>query len=397
MALQTSKALNKLKSLTFVTLGGGCIFSALCINQSNEKFYEEILMPATRLLPPEFSHKVAVWACKNKLLGQSRTDDGILKCNFFGSTLKNPIGIAAGFDKHAEAVEGLSQLGFGFIEIGSVTPEPQPGQPQPRVFRLVADEAIINRYGFNSYGHKVVYERLKAVRESGQFSSILGVNLGKNKNSTSAKQDYVKGVQMFGPIADYLVVNVSSPNTPGLRDLQGKNDLQELLEAVIQARNQLSVNNSVPILLKLAPDLTKQDIKDIVAVVNKKSCKVDGLIISNTTVSRQNLKDSQLALENGGLSGAPLRSKSTRLVAQIYYQTGGKIPIIGVGGIATGEDAFEKLEAGASYLQLYTSFIYHGPPVVNKIKRELVDILKKKGYNSISQVVGCNYKKYLSE
>uniref|UniRef100_A0A1B0FFF7 Dihydroorotate dehydrogenase (quinone), mitochondrial n=1 Tax=Glossina morsitans morsitans TaxID=37546 RepID=A0A1B0FFF7_GLOMM len=380
MALQTSKALNKLKSLTFVTLGGGCIFSALCINQSNEKFYEEVLMPVTRLLPPEFSHKAAVWACKNKLLGQSRPDDGILKCNFFGSTLKNPIGIAAGFDKHAEAVEGISQLGFGFIEIGSVTPEPRTG---------TAETAF--------EGHRVVYERLKAVRESGQFSGILGVNLGKNKDSTSAKQDYVKGVQIFGPIADYLVVNISSPNTPGLRDLQGKKDLQELLEAVIQARNQLSVNNSVPILLKLAPDLTKQDIKDIVSVINKKSCKVDGLIISNTTVSRQDLKDSQLALENGGLSGAPLRSKSTRLVAQIYYQTGGKIPIIGVGGIATGEDAFEKLEAGASYLQLYTSFIYHGPPVVNKIKRELVDILNKKGYNSISQVVGCNYKKYLSE
>uniref|UniRef100_A0A1A9VX64 Dihydroorotate dehydrogenase catalytic domain-containing protein n=1 Tax=Glossina austeni TaxID=7395 RepID=A0A1A9VX64_GLOAU len=235
---------NKVKSLTFVAPGGGCIFSALCINQSNEKFYEEVVTQATRLLPPEFSHKAAVWA--------------------------------SGFDKHAKAVEDLSQ-------------------PRCARVRLVADEAIINRYGFNSEGHRVVYECLKAVRESGQFSGILGVNLSRNKDSTSAVKVQIRQV----------------------RDLQGKNDLQELLEAVIQARNQLS-------------HLTKQDIKDIVAVVNKKSCKIDGLIISNTTVSRQDLKDSQLALENGGLSGAPLRSKSTHLVAQIYYQTGGKIPIIGV-------------------------------------------------------------------
>ena len=308
------------------------------------------------------------------------------------------MGIAAGFDKQGEAVEGLTQIGFGFVEIGSVTPEPQPGNPQPRVFRLTADEAIINRYGFNSEGHEAVFKRLKTLKDSGKFKGVLGINLGKNKTSPSAKEDYKQGVLVFGPIADYLVINVSSPNTPGLRDLQGKKDLEALLETVIETRNHLHVNNNVPILLKLSPDLTKQDIKDIASVVNKKSCRVDGLIVSNTTVTRDNLKEESLtAKETGGLSGVPLRSKSTQLIAEMYHQTGGKIPIMGVGGISSGEDAFEKIEAGASYLQLYTSFIYHGPPVVSRIKSELTNILKSKNYKSITDAVGTNYKNYLSK
>lgn len=321
----------------------------------------------------------------------------IQNTNFFGLPASNPLGIAAGFDKQGEAVEGLHQLGFGFVEIGSVTPEPQPGNALPRVFRLVQDEAIINRYGFNSEGHALVYQRLKKLKDSGTFNGILGINLGKNKNSPSAKEDYKQGVQLFGPIADYLVINVSSPNTPGLRDLQGKKDLEALLECVMQTRNQLPQNNKVPVLLKLSPDLTPQDIKDIASVINKKSCRVDGLIVSNTTITRENLKETDLAAETGGLSGAPLRSKSTQLVAEMYYQTSGKIPIIGVGGISSGQDAFEKLEAGASYLQLYTSFIYHGPPVVSRIKTELSEILKAKGFKSISEAVGSNYKTYLKK
>lgn len=289
----------------------------------------------------------------------------------------------------------MAQLGFGFVEIGSVTPEPQPGNPLPRVFRLVNDEAIINRYGFNSEGHTVVYNRLKELKDSGKFQGVLGVNLGKNKTSDSAKTDYKQGVQVFGPIADYLVVNISSPNTPGLRDLQGKKDLQDLLETVIQTRNELMENSKVPVLLKISPDLSAQDIKDIASVINKKTCRVDGLIVSNTTVSRDNLQDENIAKETGGLSGVPLRSMSTHLVAEMYNQTNGKIPIIGVGGITSGQDAFEKLEAGASYLQLYTSFIYHGPPVVTRIKTELSEILKAKGYKTITEVVGSNHKTYL--
>lgn len=223
---------------------------------------------------------------------------------------------------------------------------------------------------------------------------MLGVNLGKNKNSTSALGDYVHGVQLFGPIADYLVINVSSPNTPGLRDLQGKKDLENLLQGVVDARNKLPFNNNVPILLKLSPDLNKQDIKDIASVIGKKTCRVDGLIVSNTTLTRDNLQESTLAAETGGLSGVPLRSKSTQLIADMYYQTSGKVPIIGVGGISSGQDAFEKLEAGASYLQFYTAFIYHGPPIVNRIKAELSEILNEKGYKNVQEVVGKNYKKY---
>ncbi|XP_073831744.1 dihydroorotate dehydrogenase (quinone), mitochondrial-like [Musca autumnalis] len=398
MAANSKKAINKLRSLAVVCAGGWFVFSGLCINQGNESYYKNVLMPATRLLPPETSHKLAVWCCKYKVFGkQAKQDDAILATKFFGRDLENPLGIAAGFDKHGEAVEGLKQLGFGFVEIGSVTPEPQPGNPQPRVFRLVNDEAIINRYGFNSEGHTVVFQRLKELKESGKFDGILGINLGKNKTSPSAKEDYKQGVQLFGPIADYLVINISSPNTPGLRDLQGKKDLQELLETVIQTRNELPYNNKVPVLLKIAPDLTMQDIKDIASVVNKKQCHVDGLIVSNTTVARENLKDEEMAKETGGLSGVPLRPKSTQLVAEMYYQTSGKVPIIGVGGISSGQDAFEKLEAGASYLQLYTSFIYGGPPVVRRIKQELAEILQAKGYKSISEVVGTNYKAYLKK
>uniref|UniRef100_A0A1I8PEP4 Dihydroorotate dehydrogenase (quinone), mitochondrial n=1 Tax=Stomoxys calcitrans TaxID=35570 RepID=A0A1I8PEP4_STOCA len=398
MAASSKKALNKLRSLALVCSGGVLVFSGVCIHQGHENYYKNVLMPATRLLPPETSHKVAIWCCKYKVFGQPKyKDEEILKSKFFGHLLKNPLGIAAGFDKQGEAVEGLTQLGFGFVEIGSVTPEPQPGNPTPRVFRLVEDEAIINRYGFNSDGHVAVYNRLKKLKDSGTFQGVLGINLGKNKTSASAKSDYKQGVEIFGPIADYLVVNISSPNTPGLRDLQGKKDLQELLESVIQTRNDLPSNNKVPVLLKIAPDLTQQDIKDIASVINKKSCRVDGLIVSNTTVSRDNLKDDKLAVETGGLSGVPLRSKSTQLIAEMYYQTSGKIPIIGVGGISSGQDAFEKLEAGASYLQLYTSFIYHGPPVVTRIKSELANILKDKGYKSISEAVGSNYKVHLKK
>ncbi|XP_023306561.2 dihydroorotate dehydrogenase (quinone), mitochondrial [Lucilia cuprina] len=399
MAARAPKVANKLKTLALVCTGGGLVFSGLCIYQGQEQYYEKILMPATRLLPPETSHKLAVWACKYKLFGKSnKPDDAILQTDFFGLTLTNPLGIAAGFDKQGEAVEGLSQIGFGFVEIGSVTPEPQPGNPLPRVFRLVEDEAIINRYGFNSEGHAEVFKRLKALKDSGNFQGVLGINLGKNKTSPSAKEDYRKGVLIFGPIADYLVINISSPNTPGLRDLQGKKDLEALLETVIKTRNELHANNKVPVLLKLAPDLTQQDIKDIAAVVNKKSCRVDGLIVSNTTIARDNLKEVSLtALETGGLSGVPLRSKSTALIAEMYYQTGGKIPIMGVGGISSGQDAYEKIEAGASYLQLYTSFIFHGPPIVKRVKSELAEILKAKNYKSITEAVGSNYKHYLNK
>ncbi|XP_037944934.1 dihydroorotate dehydrogenase (quinone), mitochondrial [Teleopsis dalmanni] len=396
-ATKGTTKMSKIKSFVLVTTGAGLFFSGFSIYKGNEKFYTEVIMPVVRHLPAETSHKLAVFACKHNIFRtQNLPDDINLKTTFFDRTISNPIGIAAGFDKHAEAIEGLDKLGFGLIEVGSVTPEPQPGNSTPRVFRLPKDEAIINRYGFNSDGHKAVFERLRELKNNKNFKGVIGVNLGKNKESKSALNDYTQGVRMFGPIADYLVINVSSPNTPGLRDLQEKKDLEQLLEGVLVERSQLPVNNKVPILLKISPDLGKADLKDIAEVVTKKKSQIDGLIVSNTTTDRSDLKETTLAKENGGLSGAPLRSKSTKLIAEMYHLTNGKIPIIGVGGIASGDDAFEKLEAGASYLQFYTAFIYHGPPVVSRIKSELSNILKERGYNNIEEVVGNNYKKYLN-
>lgn len=388
-----------MKSLSLVVPGAGLFWASINIYKGNEKFYDNILMPIVQKIPPETSHRLAVLACKYKVFPRSKTMDPIsLSTDFFGQKISNPIGIAAGFDKQGEAVEGLEQIGFGLVEIGSITPFPQPGNDKPRVFRLVNDKAIINRYGFNSDGHKIVFDRLKELRMKSTLKTVLGINLGKNKTSNDALRDYVEGVQLFGTISDYLVINVSSPNTPGLRDLQGKKDLENLLRGVLSARNNLPTNNKVPILLKLAPDLTQQDVKDITSVINQKDCKVDGLIISNTTIDKSNLKSpEELTSQAGGLSGAPLKDRSTQLIAQIYNLTGGKVPIIGVGGVFSGQDAYEKIQAGASYVQLYTSLIYHGPPIVEKIKRELDQILVKDGYKNVKEAVGSNYKRFLNK
>lgn len=385
-----------MRSLALVSAGAGVFFVSLNIYKGNEKFYNNYFMPVVQKIPPEMSHRLAVLACKYKMFPESKTDPATLSTDFFGQKISNPIGIAAGFDKQGEAVLGLEKIGFGLVEIGSITPFPQPGNDKPRVFRLVDDKAIINRYGFNSDGHKTVFDRLKAVRMKSTLKGVLGINLGKNKTSTDALRDYVEGVQLFGTISDYLVINVSSPNTPGLRDLQGKKDLENLLRAVLSARNKLPTNNKVPIFLKLAPDLTQQDIKDITTVIVQKDCKVDGLIISNTTIDKSNLSSSEdLTSQVGGLSGAPLKARSTELIAQIYNLTGGKVPIIGVGGVFSGADAYEKIQAGASYVQLYTSLIYHGPPIVEKVKRELDEALKKDGFSNVKDAVGSNYKQFL--
>ncbi len=302
--------------------------------------------------------------------------------------MKNPIGIAAGFDKHGEAVEGLFKMGFGFVEVGSVTPLPQEGNPKPRVFRLTEDEAVINRYGFNSEGHEVVFDRLRALRKKTENTGILGVNLGKNKQSDDSVHDYVKGIELFPTVSNYVVINVSSPNTPGLRQMQHKDNLKALLSEIVKIRNMHVEEYQVPILLKLAPDLSIQEIKEVVEVIKRKDCKVDGLIISNTTVDRNVDLKSKNSQESGGLSGQPIKERTTKMIEEVYKLTNGKIPIVGVGGVANGQDAYEKIISGASVLQLYTSFIFHGPPVVTKIKRELDAILKENGYNNVQEAVG---------
>lgn len=288
----------------------------------------------------------------------------------------------------------MQKIGFGFVEIGSVTPEPQPGNPKPRVFRLPEDNAVINRYGFNSEGHTAVFKRLFELRRRREYNIVLGVNLGKNKTSKNSVADYVEGVKLFGPICDYLVMNVSSPNTPGLRSLQSKKNLEDLIYPVLQARDNLP-NNPTPVLLKIAPDLNDSELDDIIDVIKKSNCKVDGLIISNTTIERpSNLKSSH-KIESGGLSGAPLNERSTKLIAYVYKRTNGAIPIIGVGGIFTGKDAFDKILAGASVIQVYTSFALNGPPAIKKIKTELDQLLKENGYKNAAEAVGKGNSKFL--
>ncbi|KAH8383807.1 hypothetical protein KR009_010618, partial [Drosophila setifemur] len=389
----------RLRSLGIVTVGAAALYAGLTVYQNRDRLFNKFVMPAVRLLPAETSHQLAVYACKYRVYPRSQyQDESNLQTLFFGRLLSNPIGIAAGFDKNAEAIDGLQDLGFGFIEVGTVTPVAQEGNPKPRVFRLSEDRAIINRYGFNSEGHKAILERLRKLRSKEDFNGVVGVNLGRNKQTMSPIADYVQGVRVFGPVADYLVINVSSPNTQGLRDMQSKAQLTELLEKVNDSKSQLGENKNVPILLKLSPDLSLNDMKDIVSVIKRKQSRVDGLIVSNTTLSRDNLnKSKEYVDEVGGLSGQPLKARSTAMIAQMYVLTDGKIPIIGVGGVASGQDAYDKIEAGASYIQVYTALVYEGPDLVERIKEELSSLIDKQGYKNIRKVVGTNAKTYLSK
>ncbi|XP_073106028.1 dihydroorotate dehydrogenase (quinone), mitochondrial isoform X2 [Elaeis guineensis] len=351
----------------------------------------KFLNPFFALLDPEVAHRLAVSAASHGLVPrEKRPDPAILGLEVWGRKFTNPIGLAAGFDKNAEAVEGLLGLGFGFVEVGSVTPIPQEGNPKPRIFRLRQEGAIINRCGFNSEGIVVVAKRLGAqhgkrkmeetssslsssgdeVKQGGKAGpGILGVNLGKNKTSEDAAADYVQGVHTLSQYADYLVINVSSPNTPGLRKLQGRKQLKDLVKKVQAARDEMqwAEEGPPPLLVKIAPDLSKQDLDDIAAVAL--ALRLDGLIISNTTVSRPDpVSRHPLAGESGGLSGKPLFDLSTNILKEMYILTRGKIPLIGCGGVSSGEDAYKKIRAGATLVQLYTAFAYGGPALIPQIK-----------------------------
>lgn len=384
-------------------LVGGTLVS---LKTSNEDFYKHLFMPMVKLVPAEESHKLAVLGFKLKLFGEGKPvepENLVRKCDaifsnkivltlslfqrlkLIGIDLKNPVGLAAGFDKNAEAVEGLDRVGFGFIEVGSVTPKPQDGNEKPRCFRLLEDNAIVNRYGFNSDGLDVVQQRLKILRMN-DFKGVLGVNLGKNKTSEAPIEDYRRGISELGPYCDYLVINISSPNTPGLRSMQNKRELEDLLKACNEERNKLL--KPVPLLLKIAPDLNESEMKDIAKVVQCKGTKVDALIVSNTTISRPDSLISSDAKEVGGLSGAPLAPLSTKIIGQMYKLTKGQVPIIGAGGISSGQDAYEKILAGASAVQIYTAMTYQGPPIVNRIKSELSELLEKDNYKNVSEAVG---------
>lgn len=339
--------------------------------------------PVLRALDPETAHRLTLVGLARGLVPPPPPlEDASLEIRLWDRDFPNPIGIAAGFDKNAEVPDAVLALGFGFAEVGSVTPLPQPGNPRPRVFRLPGDGAVINRLGFNSDGHEVVARRLRGRRGKG----IVGVNLGANRDSADETADYVAGVTVMAALADYLVVNVSSPNTPGLRALQGRQPLQALLDAVLAARSATGVRT--PVLLKIAPDLTEEDKRDIADVALETG--VDGLIATNTTIDRPPTLTGRHSGEKGGLSGSPLMAPSTRVLADMYRLTRGRLPIIGVGGVASGADAYAKIRAGASLVQLYTALIYTGPGLVNRIKRDLAARLKADGFASLADAVGAD-------
>jgi len=297
----------------------------------------------------------------------------------------NPVGMAAGFDKNAAIPDALFNLGFGFVEVGTVTPRPQAGNPKPRLFRLVEDQAVINRLGFNGQGAAAVVARLQHRQQRG----VLGVNIGKNRDTTDEIDDYVKGVSLFAPLADYLTVNISSPNTPGLRDLQRRERLSELLTAIVEARNAVE-GRRTPVLVKIAPDLNETEIRDIAEVSH--STGIDGLIATNTTLARPDTLKSAYKAEAGGLSGHPLFGLSTKILSELYKATEGKIPLIGVGGIASGLDAYQKIKAGASLVQLYSSLVFEGPGLVRRIQRDLLLRLQADGFTNINQAVGSAHR-----
>jgi len=421
---------------------------------------DEVVTPLLRkLLNPEDAHNMAIYSVRNGLgpkhhPNQLETSSKIdlsskltitptpntTQRSITNLTFPNCIGLAAGFDKDGVAISNLMELGFGFVEIGSVTPKPQPGNPKPRMFRLTEDGGVINRFGFNSVGMDVVEENLRRFYEgeggvvgddggdsteveewwmdvgrgvvrkvmgvlvpiqAPQPPSLLGVNLGKNKTSTEETEDYELGIQKLGPYADYLVINISSPNTPGLRDLQKNEPLKRLLHAAIRQRNNLlpkrqrhasltTTRTLPPLFVKISPDNTDDELKNIAAIAME--CNIDGILVTNTTNARPSTLQSPHSPETGGLSGTPLRDKSTECIRRMYHHTNGKIFIIGMGGVSSGHDVYDKLKAGASVVQMYSGLVYGGPGLVSRIRGELAEIMEENGQRCMGDVVGLDHE-----
>ena len=327
-------------------------------------------------LDPETAHGLSIAALKTGLVpGLGLRADPRLRVQVAGLDFPNPLGMAAGFDKNAEVASELSRLGFGFVEVGTLTPKPQTGNPKPRIFRLVRDEAVINRLGFNNSGHAEALRRLTTRTKAG----LLGVNIGANKDSPDRINDYVDGIRVFAHVADYFTVNVSSPNTPGLRSLQSRESLADLLARVLAVRD--AQDRRVPVFLKIAPDLAEPDLDGIAAECLAQ--QIDGLVVTNTTLSRHGLTDLNSASEAGGLSGKPLFERSTIVLAKMRQRLGPGVPLIGVGGIGDAETAAEKIRAGADLVQLYTGFIYGGPRLPSRILRGLSKICDREGLATV--------------
>ena len=355
--------------------------------------YRSLIRPLLFRLPPETAHEFALKSLSiapgvvHSLFGGSA--ETRLELTRFGLKFANPVGLAAGFDKDGIALEGLARLRFGFIEAGTVTYHPQPGNPRPRLFRLPADKALINRAGFNNHGAKAFVERVSRQH----LPCVLGVSIGKSKivPLEEAVEDYLHCFETIYPVADYVAVNVSSPNTPGLRQLQQAQQLDALLSSLQKRNVELSTTKDpLPLLVKFSPDMSEHDLQDAVAVALRNN--IAGIIATNTTLSRNDLQTPRAEIDacgEGGLSGAPLRLRSNRVIAQLYRLTRGNIPLVGVGGIFNASDAWEKICAGAHLVQLYTGFIYEGPGIVSQITSGLNERLISEGLSSIDQAIGC--------
>ncbi len=339
-----------------------------------------------KLLPPELAHSITINALKYFKYNVNSINDPILSQHLIGLDFPNPIGLAAGFDKNAEVVKPMFELGFGFVEVGTITPLPQKGNLKPRIFRLEEDKAIINSLGFNNKGAKKVKKNISKVKKSFTENRILGVNIGKNKNSLNSIADYLYGIEQLESLASYITINISSPNTEGLRDLQLRGNIENLIKQIVRKRDEISSINKKPIFIKISPDLNDNQLRDIALI--SLANNIDGLILSNTTINRPVNLISKNKIKNGGLSGKPLFEISNYILKKMYNLTNGQIILIGVGGISSGSDCYEKIKSGASLVQLYSALTYAGPLLISKIKNELVDLIKTDGYKNISEVIG---------
>lgn len=347
---------------------------------------QNFILKLIRSFPPELSHLITLKLLQFNLGYKNNLNDPILFQHLFGLDFSNPLGIAAGFDKNVEAVNPLLNLGFGFVEAGTITPKPQYGNEKPRIFRLIEDSAVINHLGFNNKGAEYAEKKLKKLKLNALSSGIVGINIGINKDTKNYIDDYSYCLEKLGPLSHYVTINISSPNTPGLRDLQNRGQIEGLVQALKDSKNSLSALESIPIFFKISPDMNEEQIRDIALM--SLANNIDGLIISNSSIDRPLILKSSLKNEIGGLSGKPIFLKSTLMLKKMFVLTNGQIPLIGVGGISNGIETYEKIKSGASLVQIYTALIFKGPQIIDKIKKDLINSLKTDGYKNIKEAIG---------